>query len=40
MQYPTTFGTKNGYIHNPTSAEAIPVRYRTVIRDVVAYVQT
>jgi len=40
MQYPTTFGTKNGYIHNPTSAEAIPVRYRAVIRDVVAYVQT
>ncbi|WP_312086316.1 nucleotidyltransferase domain-containing protein [Exiguobacterium sp.] len=40
MQYPTTFGMKNGYIHNPTSAEAIPVRYRTVIRDVVAYVQT
>lgn len=40
MQYPTTFGTKNGYIHNPTSAEAIPVRYHTVIRNVVAYVQT
>ncbi|MCY1690930.1 nucleotidyltransferase domain-containing protein [Exiguobacterium sp. SL14] len=40
MQYPTTLGTKNGYIHNPTSAEAIPVRYRAVIRDVVAYVQS
>lgn len=40
MQYPTTLGTKNGYIHNPTSAEAIPVRYRAVIQDVVAYVQT
>jgi len=40
MQYPTTFGTKNGYIHNPTSNEAIPVSYRSVIRDVVAFVQT
>jgi predicted nucleotidyltransferase len=40
MHYPTTLGTKNGYIHNPTSAETIPVRYRAVFQDVVAYVQT
>ncbi|MGI1805472.1 nucleotidyltransferase domain-containing protein [Exiguobacterium sp. TDN 0502] len=40
MNYPTTRGTKKGYIDNPTSFEIISVRYLAVIQDVVAYVQS